>query len=86
MSIVIKRRRMSTVAKGYLKAHMLEYFRTIEKTGEDLIVTDHRNPVLKISPFRGKNQISDLFADVKGKVRIKGDLTAPTISEWGRLA
>ena len=65
---------------------MLEYFRAIEQTGEPLIVTNHRNPVLKITQYREKNSIADLFADVRGKVRIKGDLTAPTTSEWGDLA
>lgn len=77
---------MGSVAKGYLKAHMLELFRTVESTGDVLVVTDHRKPVLKISPYNGKSSISELFDDVKGKAIIKGDLTSPTIEEWGPLA
>ena len=70
MNMVTKGGHMSTVAKGLLKAHMFEYFRTIDKTDEVLIVTDNRNPVLKISPYRGEKSITDLFADVKGKVLV----------------
>ncbi|MBL8027418.1 MAG: prevent-host-death protein [Fibrobacteres bacterium] len=76
---------MSSVAKGYLKAHMLEYFRAIERTGETLIVTDHNQPVLKISPYRTTTKLADLFADIRDKVKINGDLTTPTTSEWGEV-
>lgn len=77
---------MTTVAKGYLKAHMLEVFRAIEKTGEPLVVTDHRKPVLKITPYQEKRNLRELFDDIRSQVRIKGDLTAPTTDEWGDLA
>jgi antitoxin (DNA-binding transcriptional repressor) of toxin-antitoxin stability system len=76
---------MSSVAKGHLKAHMLEYFRVIEKTGEPLIVTDHRNPVLKIMPYRKTTKLTDLFTDIRDKVKINGDLTAPTTNEWDEV-
>ena len=36
---------MLAVAKGELKAKMLECFRHVEQSGEELIVTDHRKPV-----------------------------------------
>lgn len=39
---------MITVSKGVLKAKMLAYFRQVEETGETLVVTDHRKPVLRI--------------------------------------
>jgi antitoxin (DNA-binding transcriptional repressor) of toxin-antitoxin stability system len=77
---------MTTVAKGYLKAHMLEVFRTIEETGEPMVVTDHRKPVLKIIPYQEKRNLRELFDDIRSQVRIKGDLTSPTTDEWGDLA
>ncbi|MFH0919060.1 MAG: prevent-host-death protein [Fibrobacterota bacterium] len=76
---------MVTVSKGLLKAKMLEYFRAVEESGEELIVTDHRNPVLKVSPYKARKSVSEIFGDVYGKVRITGDLTEPTIGEWEEL-
>lgn len=39
------------VSKLRLKPRLLEYFREVEKTGKELIVTDHGKPVLKIVPY-----------------------------------
>ena len=39
------------VSKSQFKPHSLEYFRKIEQTGEELIITDHGRPVLKVVPF-----------------------------------
>jgi len=39
------------VLKSQFKSHSLEYFRKIEQTGEELIITDHGRPVLKVVPF-----------------------------------
>ena len=39
------------VSKSKLKPRLLEYFRKVEKTGKELIVTDHGKPVLKIVPY-----------------------------------
>ena len=34
------------VSKSQFKPHSLEYFRKIEQTGEELVITDHGRPVL----------------------------------------
>lgn len=39
------------VSKSKFKPRSLEYFRQVEQTGEELIITDHGRPVLKISPY-----------------------------------
>lgn len=39
------------VSKARFKAKALEYFREVESTGKELIITDHGKPVLKIVPF-----------------------------------
>ncbi len=39
------------VSKSKFKPRSLEYFRQIEKSGEELIITDHGKPVLKILPY-----------------------------------
>lgn len=38
---------MVTVSKSTLKGKMLEYFRQVEETGEELVVTDNGRPVVK---------------------------------------
>ena len=71
------------VSKGELKAKMLEYFRKVEKTGEELIVTDNRVPVLKVLPIRKKKNVADVFAKIQGKVKYHEDILTPETEEWG---
>ena len=42
----------TSISKSRFKAHALELFRQIERTGEPIIITDHGTPVLKVSPYR----------------------------------
>lgn len=73
----------ATISKSKLKAKMLEIFREIEATGDELVVTDHGKPVLKIVPIRPKDSIETLFGDYQGQVVYKEDIDTPTIDEWG---
>lgn len=73
---------MPDVSKSALKAKMLEYFRRIEQTGEELVVTDNGRPVLKVIPLRKRMQAADLFADIRGRVVYHEDVLAPTSDEW----
>lgn len=73
---------MKTVSKNLLKAKMLEYFREVEKTGEELIVTDHNRPVLKVSPIKAKKSVADVFKGYRGHVIYAEDVRTPTIDEW----
>jgi prevent-host-death family protein len=70
------------ISKSALKARMLEYFRRVEETGEELIVTDHNRPVLRIVPIRTRHSAAETFADVRGRVRYHGDVLEPTSGEW----
>ena len=40
-----------TVSKSQFKPRSLEYFRRIEQTGEELVITDQGRPVLRILPY-----------------------------------
>jgi prevent-host-death family protein len=40
------------VSKSRFKARALEYFREVERTGRELIITDRGTPVLKLVPYR----------------------------------
>jgi prevent-host-death family protein len=73
---------VETVSKGVLKAKMLEYFRRVEETGEELVVTDNNVPVLRIVPIRVRRPASEVFADVRGRVRYHEDIMTPTTDEW----
>lgn len=74
---------MKTISKSQLKSRMLAVFRSLERSKEELIVTDYGKPVLKISPIQN-NQITpnELFKPYRGKVRYYEDVTKSTISEW----
>jgi prevent-host-death family protein len=73
---------VDTVSKSALKARMLEYFRRVEETGHELIVTDNGEPVLKVVPIRRLRPASDVFADVRGRVVYHEDVLTPTTDEW----
>jgi antitoxin (DNA-binding transcriptional repressor) of toxin-antitoxin stability system len=72
----------NTISKSKLKARMLEIFRDLEATGQELIVTDHGKPVLKIVPIQKKASVADLFGEVQGQVVYHEDINTPTIAEW----
>jgi antitoxin (DNA-binding transcriptional repressor) of toxin-antitoxin stability system len=74
---------MATVSKGLLKNRMLEYFRTVERTGEELIVTDHRKPVLRVTPFKQRHSLRESFNAYQGKARFRKPVTEPETGEWG---
>ncbi len=49
----IERVRMSqTVSKYAFMPKALKYFRRIEETGEEMVITDKGQPVIRIIPFR----------------------------------
>lgn len=76
---------MITVSQGHLKTKMSEYFQIIEKTGEELIVTNKNIPIVKIIPLRKQKHAHDVFADVRGKVKYHDDLLKPETDEWGDI-
>jgi prevent-host-death family protein len=73
---------MAEVSKSALKGKMLEYFRRVEETGEELIVTDNGRPVVKVVPIRARASAADVFGDVRGRVVYHEDVLAPTTDEW----
>ena len=54
------------VSKSQFKAHVLEYFRKVQVTGEPLIVTDHGKPTLEIRRVARKDV--DALESLKGSV------------------
>jgi len=76
---------MITVSKSKLKAKMLGIFREIEKTGEEVVVTDNKKPVLKIVSLKEKKSFDEAFADIQGKMEYTDDIYESTQEEWGEL-
>lgn len=74
-----------TISKGKLKARMLEIFREVEESGQELIVTDHGTPVLKIVPIKKKATVDEVFGDLYGKAIIHEDINTPTMGEWDEV-
>jgi prevent-host-death family protein len=74
---------MIKVSKGLLKAKMLEYFRRVEQTGEELIVTNNNIPTLKVIPIKEKHSVEEVFGDLIGKVKIDDSIMKPELEEWG---
>lgn len=74
---------MLEISKSKLKAHMLEIFRQLEESGEELIVTDRGRPVLRIQPIVRKRSVTEVFGPVQGKVIYHEDILVPTLDEWG---
>jgi len=73
---------MERVSKSVLKAKMLEYFRRVEETGEELVVTDNNVPVIRIVPIRKRRPASEVFAGLRGRVVYREDILSPTTDEW----
>lgn len=42
----------NTVSKSRFKARALELFRTVERTGQPIVITDRGTPVLTVAPYR----------------------------------
>jgi antitoxin (DNA-binding transcriptional repressor) of toxin-antitoxin stability system len=73
---------IESISKSKLKGKMLEVFRQLEASGQELIVTDHGKPVLKIVPIKQKMTVAELFGDVQGHVIFLEDINQPTQGEW----
>lgn len=68
-----------TVSKSRFKPNALEYFRQVEETGQDLIITDRGRPVLKVSRF-SEDPDAQLKA-LRGTVLAYVDPTEPVAGE-----
>lgn len=76
---------MITMSKSKLKTHMLQIFRQIEQTGEEVIVTDNNRPVLRIQPINRKPTVDETFAPYRGKLIMHESPDTQTIDEWSEV-
>ena len=72
------------VAKSKMKAHFSELSREVERTGQEVIITDRGKPVLKLVPYAEKTEaIPD---SLRGSVVSYDDPTEPVaVEDWEAL-
>ena len=76
---------MSTlVSKSAFKARALHFFREVERTGREVVVTDNGRPVLKVVPY-ARDPAEGLKA-LRGSVLRYDDPTEPVgVEDWESL-
>ena len=75
------------VPAGEFKTNCLRLMDEIHETGIEIVVTKHRRPVVKVSPFR--EMPPRLVGSSKGQLRILADIDSdPAIpaEDWDMLA
>ena len=72
------------VSKSKFKPQALEYFRKIEETGEEIIITDHGHPVLKVVPY--SEEPSEILKVLRGSVlKYKNPIEPVGAGDWESL-
>jgi prevent-host-death family protein len=71
------------ISKSEFKAKALEILRTIEETGEPVLVTDRGTPTIEVRPYRG--HVRDAKAVLRGSVLSFDKPFAPTGIDWDTL-
>ena len=60
---------MKVISKTILKSKISDYLKQVEITGEEIIITDHNIPVMKIIPLKQKQSLKKQFEQFQGKAK-----------------
>lgn len=72
------------ISKSQFKPRSLEYFRKVELTGEELVITDHGRPVLKVVPYVSEPE--ECFRGLRGTVlKYEDPLEPVAVEDWEAL-
>lgn len=72
------------ISKSQFKPRSLEYFRKVELTGEELVITDHGRPVLKVVPYVSEPE--ECFHGLRGTVlKYEDPLEPVAVEDWEAL-
>ncbi len=72
------------VSKSQFKPKALNYFRQVEQSGKEIVITDRGKPVLKLVPYTEKPEA--WLKPLRGSVRKYLKPTEPvTAEEWEAL-
>ena len=74
----------NVVSKSKFKPRALEYFREVERSGKEIVITDRGKPVLKIVPY--SNDPFETLKELCGSVIRYDDPTEPVgLDDWESL-
>lgn len=77
---------MKIINKNQLISDLSNVLRRVEVEGEEVLVTDGGDqPIITISPYKKSIPTSELFKNMRGKVKYFEDLTNPTTEEWQEI-
>ncbi len=72
------------ISKSKFKPRALQYFRQVERTGKEIIISDRGKPVLKIVPYIENPE--ELLKDLRDTVIKYDDPTEPVgLEDWEAL-
>ena len=69
-----------TIKASEFKAKCLELIDEVAESGEEVVITKNGRPVSRLAPYRVKPKAP--FGRDRDKIRVLGDMTAPTGAEW----
>jgi len=72
------------VSKSKFKPHALEYFRQVEETGEEIVITSHGQPVLKVVPY-SENPMATLESLRNTVMKYEKPFEPVAVKEWEAL-
>lgn len=72
------------VSKSKFKPHALEYFRQVEETGEEIVITSHGQPVLKVVPYI-ENPMAALESLRNTVMKYEKPFDSVAVKEWEAL-
>ncbi|MBP0030818.1 prevent-host-death protein [Roseofilum sp. Guam] len=76
---------MKIINKNQLIGELSNVLHLVELEGEEVVVTDGNQPIITISPYKKSLPTSELFKNMRGKVKYLEDLTNPTTEEWQEI-
>jgi len=73
---------MKKLSKSRFKAKALEHLREVERSGSELVITDHGRPVVKVVPYR--EDPTAALRSLRGSVRKYLDPLGPAVpvGDW----
>ena len=72
------------VAKSRFKPRALKYFREVEQTGQEVIITDRGKAVLKLVPYSEKPET--WLKPLRGTVlKYKSPTEPVSVEDWGAI-
>lgn len=72
------------ISKSQFKPQALRYFREVQRTGRELIITERGRPVLKIVPYQP--DAAQALAELRGTVLSYREATEPVaLEDWEAL-